>query len=139
MNSTSEVNPIQPTSSNSHFSIGQPELLSELTLLSVIRELRNIQAEMNRGSAFLYDAECKLADKELEYERALQGAFLNATGTAADKTAISRLQASEARLGADLAKAELNRVRTKLKHLELTQMNLQTQARLLETELKALK
>jgi len=109
------------------------------TLTEIIQELHRIQTEAAKGVAVLYDAECRLADAENAYEKALQLAFINAQGTVADRTAISRLQAADARLSADLAKAEFNRVKTKLKQLELAQMSVQTQSRLLETELKVLR
>ena len=108
-------------------------------LLEVIQELQAIQAESAKGIGYLYDCEVKLADAEHAYERQLQLSFINNDGTIADRTAVSKLEAAELRLQADLAKAEYNRVKTKLKHLELAQMSLQTQARLLETELKTLR
>ena len=105
----------------------------------VIKELQAIQAEMSRGLSVLFDSEVKLADAEANYEKTLQMAFINAQGTVADRTAISRLQAADARLEADLAKATYNRVKTKLKQLELAQMSTQTAARMIETELKVLR
>jgi len=109
------------------------------TPLGIVAELHRIRTEVARGIAVLYDAECKLADAENAYERELQLSFINAQGTVADRTAISRLQASEKRLQADLAKAEWNRVKAKLKALETAQMGIQTSARLMETELKTLR
>jgi len=127
----------------------QPLSLSSLTEPSasqptdtptgIIQELHRIRAEVQRGIQVLYDCEVKLADAENAFERELQLAFINAQGTVADRTAISRLQASEKRLQADLAKAEWNRVKAKLKALETAQMGIQTSARLMETELKTLK
>lgn len=107
--------------------------------MQTIQQLQDIATESAKGVKVLYDSECKLADAENKAERALQLAFIESQGTVADRTAISRLQAADARLEADLAKAEYNRVKTKLKQLELAQMSLQTQARLLETELKTLR
>ena len=109
------------------------------TPTGIIQELYRIRAEVQKGISVLYDCECKLADAENAYERELQLAFINAQGTVADRTAISRLQASEKRLQADLAKAEWNRVKAKLKALETAQMGIQTSARLMETELKTLR
>jgi hypothetical protein len=127
----------------------QPSSLSSLTepsalqptdtLIGITQELHRIRAEVQKGIAVLYDTECKLADAENAYERELQLSFINAQGTIADRTAISRLQASEKRLQADLAKAEWNRVKAKLKALETAQMGIQTSARLIETELKTLR
>ena len=127
----------QPLSSTS--SIEQSEFKPSDTPLMVMAELSHIRAEVQKGISVLYDSECKLADAENAYERELQLAFINAQGTVADRTAVSRLQASEKRLAADLAKAEYNRVKTKLKALEMAQMSIQTQARLMETELKTLR
>lgn len=109
------------------------------TPMGVVADLAHIRAEVQKGISVLYDCECKLADAENAYERELQLAFINAQGTVADRTAISRLQASEKRLAADLARAEWNRVKAKLKALETAQMGIQTSARLMETELKTLR
>jgi hypothetical protein len=128
----------QPNSSS--ISLTEPSVLQpQDTPLTVIAELSHIRAEVQKGISVLYDCECKLADAENAYERELQVAFINAQGTVADRTAISRLQASEKRLAADLAKAEWNRVKAKLKALETAQMGIQTSARLMETELKTLR
>lgn len=115
------------------------ELQQADTLIGITQELHRIRAEVQKGISVLYDTECKLADAENAYERELQLAFINAQGTIADRTAISRLQASEKRLQADLARAEHNRVKAKLKALETAQMGIQTSARLMETELKTLR
>jgi len=124
----------------SSISLTEPSVLQpQDTPLTVIAELSHIRAEVQKGISVLYDCECKLADAENAYERELQLAFINAQGTVADRTAISRLQASEKRLQADLARAEWNRVKAKLKALETAQMGIQTSARLMETELKTLR
>jgi hypothetical protein len=115
---------------------GPSGLTPENTLIGIVQELRLTAAEVQRGISVLYDCEVKLADAENAYDRELQLAFMNAQGTVADRQAVSRLQASDKRLQADLAKAEYNRVKAKLKALEMAQMSIQTQARLLETEIK---
>ena len=139
MNLSTKDNQIQPQHLSSTSSIEQSEFRPSDTPLMVVGELSHIRTEVQKGIAVLYDSECKLADAENAYERELQLAFINAQGTVADRTAVSRLQASEKRLAADLAKAEYNRVKTKLKALEMAQMSIQTQARLMETELKTLR
>jgi len=126
--------------SSSHLSLTEQSALQPAdTLIGITQDLAHIRAEVQKGISVLYDCECKLADAENAYERELQLAFINAQGTVADRTAISRLQASEKRLAADLAKAEWNRVKAKLKALETAQMGIQTSARLMETELKTLR
>jgi hypothetical protein len=126
--------------SSSLSSLTEPSALPPAdTMTEIIQELSLIRLEVQKGISVLYDSECKLADAENAYERELQLSFINAQGTVADRTAISRLQASEKRLAADLAKAEWNRVKAKLKALETAQMGIQTSARLMETELKTLR
>lgn len=83
----------------------------------VIRELQRIQGESSKAPQAIYDAEVKLAEAERNAEVVLQKAFLSAQGTVADRTAVSRLQAADARFEADLARAELNRVKAKAKQL----------------------
>ena len=139
MNSFTKANQMeqQPSSLSS---LTEPSALQQTdTLIGITQELHRIRAEVQKGIAVLYDTECKMADAENAYERELQLSFINAQGTIADRTAISRLQASEKRLQADLAKAEWNRVKAKLKALETAQMGIQTSARLIETELKTLR
>lgn len=139
MNSSQRDN-LTPLLNSSSTSLIEPsELPQQDTPTGIIQELHRIRAEVQKGISVLYDCECKLADAENAYERELQLAFINAQGTVADRTAISRLQASEKRLQADLAKAEHNRVKAKLKALETAQMGIQTSARLMETELKTLR
>lgn len=139
MNSLPKVSPMQQLNLSSTSLTEPSESQPQDTPMGVVAELHRIRAEVQKGIAVLYDTECKLADAENAYERELQLAFINAQGTVADRTAISRLQASEKRLQADLAKAEHNRVKAKLKALETAQMGIQTSARLMETELKTLR
>lgn len=138
MNLSTKDSQIQPQRSSSTSSIEQSESQPSDTPLGVIQTLHRIRAEAERGLGFLYDAEVKLADKEFAYERTLQLAFIEAQGTVADRTSVSRLQAAEAQLEVSLAKAELNRIRAKLKQLEMAQMSTQTQARLMEAEMRTL-
>jgi len=110
------------------------------TITGIIEELRHIQREMSKGSQALFDAESKVAEAEFAYERALALAFLAAEGkTAGERTALSKFEASNERFEADMAKAQLNRVKSKIKTLELQQMGIQTISRLVETELKVLR
>ena len=108
--------------------------VESFTPSQVIQELRRIQMEASKGSQALYEAEVAFAEAESEYEIVLQRAFIASEGTVADRTAVSRLQAAEARLRADLRKAEVNRIKQKLKSLELAQMSTQTIARQTELE-----
>ena len=83
----------------------------------IIQELQRLTAEMDKGSNALYDAECKLADADAAYDKALSLAFINNQGTVADRQAVAKLQSVDAKLQADLARAEFNRVKVKMKTL----------------------
>lgn len=83
----------------------------------IIQELQRLTAEMDKGSNALYDAECRLADAEAAYDKAVSLAFLNNQGTVADRQAVAKLQSVDEKLKADLARAEFNRVKTKMKTL----------------------
>ena len=83
----------------------------------IVQELQRITAEMDKGANALYDAECKMADAEAAYDKAVSLAFINNQGTVADRQAVAKLQSVEAKLQADLARAEFNRVKTKMKTL----------------------
>jgi hypothetical protein len=83
----------------------------------IIQELQRLTAEMDKGSNALYDAECKMADAEAAYDKAVSLAFINNQGTVADRQAVAKLQSVEAKLQADLARAEFNRVKVKMKTL----------------------
>ena len=83
----------------------------------IIQELQRLTAEMDKGSNALYDAECKMADAEAAYDKAVSLAFINNQGTVADRQAVAKLQSVDAKLQADLARAEFNRVKVKMKTL----------------------
>jgi hypothetical protein len=83
----------------------------------IIQELQRLTAEMDNGSIALSDAECKMADADAAYDKAVSLAFLNNQGTVADRQAVAKLQAVEEKLKADLSRAEFNRVKTKMKTL----------------------
>lgn len=102
----------------------------------IVTELRRIQAEASKGAQALYDAEIGLANAEAEADNAYQRAFIRAEGSVELRKAIASLESSQARLQADLRKAEVNRIKMKIKQLELAQMSTQTIARQIETEMR---
>jgi len=104
---------------------------------SVIQELVGIRAEAAKGVDAQYRAEVKLAEATLAAETAEAKALLTAEGTVVDRQAMAKLKSGEERLNADIAKAEFNRVKTKLRLLEQAQMSVQTQARLIELMYKS--
>ncbi len=98
----------------------------------VIQELVSIRTEAQRGITAVFDAEMKLyeAQRQLELEEAKT--LLRVEGNVAERNAQVTLATDELRFQVFLAKAEYNRVRTKMKALENAQMSVQTQARLVE-------
>lgn len=102
----------------------------------IARQIAELTAENAKGADALYEAEVELAQAENKLDLVEAKAFMKHQGTVADRTALSRLDAAEARLERDLAKAKANRIRTKIKALETAIMASATQAKLLQSELK---
>lgn len=102
----------------------------------IIRQIAELTQENSKGADALYAAEVELAEAENKLDLIEQKAFIKAQGTVADRTALARLEASEARLERDLARAKANRIRVKIKALESGIMAAGTQARLIASELK---
>jgi hypothetical protein len=98
----------------------------------IIQELRNINQESAKGIALLAEVERKAIELELQAETAEARALLESQGNIPERQAIATLKSEQERLAADIAKAEVNRVKTKLRHLQDQQSNLQTQARMVE-------
>lgn len=104
---------------------------------SIIAELVSIRAEAQKGVTAQYEAEVKLARLTLDAELAEAKALLGAQGTVQERNALAKMHSSSQRLDADIAKAEFNRVKSKMKVLEMSQMSVQTQARLVELMYKS--
>jgi Tfp pilus assembly protein PilX len=108
-----------------------------MTLEEIQRQIAELIQENTRGANALFEAETKLAEAEHELDLVEQKAFISAEGSVADRTAIARLKASDARLQRDLRKAEANRVRVKIKQIESALIALATQAKLVGVEFRA--
>jgi hypothetical protein len=100
----------------------------------VIQELHRLIAESEKGNPALYDAEIELADAEAELDRIETKEFLSATGTIAERQVIARNKANEARLIRDLKKAEVSRIKQKLRSIESAMTATQSIGRLLDLE-----
>jgi len=105
-------------------------------LSEIAHQISELVAENSKGYSALYDCEKALAEAEYDLDTIEQTEFLGAQGTVADRTSIARLKAAEKRLQRDLRKAEMNRVKMKIKSIETALMALGTQARLLQAEMK---
>lgn len=127
----------QPLSSTS---LTEPSALPPTdTPQEVAQLLHRIQIEMEKGVKATYDAQVRYADADSEAQRAYALAYLEVQGTIEDRKQLARLKSSDALLKAELAKAEWDRCRLKMKQLESQQMSTQTVSRLIEVELRTLK
>jgi hypothetical protein len=104
----------------------------------VIQEIQKQLAELiqenSRGSNALFEAEKALAEAEYALDLAEQKAYIKASGTVRDREAIAKLESADLRLARDLRKAELGRIRQKIKSIETASMVLATQAKLIGQE-----
>ena len=98
------------------------------------RQLAELIQENQRGSTALFEAEKALAEAEYDLDLAEQKAYIKAAGTVRDREAIARLESAELRLARDLRRAELNRIKQKVRALETASMVLATQAKLIGQE-----
>jgi hypothetical protein len=90
----------------------------ESTPENVISELRRIQSELDKAPEALFESETKLARLEHDLDTAEAIAFLSATGTVGERNAQATLAGADIKLSRDIARAEVNRVKTKIKVLE---------------------
>ena len=100
----------------------------------IVTELKRLTSELSKGYEALYEAEAELAQADLDLDTVEQKAFLAAEGTVADRTALARLESAENRFSRDLARARVNRIKTKIKALESSLTASQTMAKLLDAE-----
>lgn len=106
------------------------------TPADVIRQLNQVRAEAEKGVKLLYEAERKYVELSIAAERAEAKAFIASQGTVADRQAVAKIQSEPEVLAAELAKAELSYIKTKLKHLSENTMAIQTAARMVELQWK---
>lgn len=88
----------------------------------VILELNRLMNESQKGIQALYEIEVKVAELDQAYERKLAISILENTGTAQERTAQSKLDSLDEKLALDIGKAELNRVKSKLRAIESAQV-----------------
>lgn len=100
----------------------------------LIKELSRLSQSLQGASEALFKAEESLAQAEHDLDTVEQTAFIKAVGTVADRTALARLESAQSRLERDLKRAEVNRIKTKLKTLESALMASATMAKILDME-----
>jgi len=103
-------------------------------LSEIQQQIAELIAENSKGATALFETETALAEAEYALDTAEAKAFLSAEGSVADRTAIAKLKSSEERLQRDLAKAQHNRVKVKIRQIETGLMALGTQAKLINVE-----
>ena len=103
---------------------------------NIIKELQELTQTNRRGVDALFEAETELAEKERELDKVEATSFLESQGTVADRQALARLEAADARFERDLAKAKVNRVRTKLKVIESELIAQSTMSKLMQAEMR---
>ena len=102
----------------------------------IVEEIARLTQENSKGAEALFQAESDLAQAEHNLDSVEQTAFIKAEGTVADRTALARLESADARLERDLKRAQLNRIKTKIKTIETSLMALGTQVKLIQAEMK---
>jgi len=102
----------------------------------IAKDLLELSQTNRKGVEALYEAETDLARAESDLDKAEAGAFIQATGSVAERQAIAKLESSELRFERDLAKAKVNRIRVKLRSIESELMALATASKILQAEMK---
>jgi hypothetical protein len=103
---------------------------------NIIKELQELTQTNRRGVDALFEAETELAERERELDKVEATSFLESQGTVADRQALARLEAADARFERDLAKAKVNKVRTKLKTIESELIAQSTMSKLMQAEMR---
>lgn len=108
-----------------------------MTPHEIIAELQRLTAESSKGPQAVYEAEKSVASAELAYDRAFSLALLNADGkTADDRKAAATIGCGDAKFELALARANLSRVKLKVKQLESAQVAVSVISRLTEAEMR---
>lgn len=100
----------------------------------IIKELERIRQQSERGIELLAQAETKYLELEAAADKIEHSELLKAQGTVVDRQAIAKLKSADARFEADLAKVELNRIKSKIKHLSESLMAVMAAGKLVEME-----
>jgi hypothetical protein len=102
----------------------------------IISSLAGLTELNKRGVERLFELEQDLSQAEHDLDLVESRAFLSADGSVAERTAKAKIEAAEVRLARDLAKAEVSRVKMKLRSIESEIMSLATMAKIAQAEMK---
>ena len=100
----------------------------------ILQDLTELTALNRKGVEALFEAEEELAHREAELDTVEAKAFLSAEGSVAEKTARAKLEAADVRLSRDLAKAQVSRIRQKLRSIESEIMAQATMSKIMQAE-----
>lgn len=101
---------------------------------TVLGEIHGIRIELAKAPAALYDAELKAERAEDAAQLATDRALLTAEGSIPEKQALARIASELQRDVAFIARAELNRIKTKTRGLESSLMSLQSELKWMREE-----
>ena len=101
-----------------------------------MQELYELTQENRKGIEVYAEAMDRLARAENILDKTEAHAFLDAEGSVAERQARAKLASAEARLARDLAKAQVDRVRMKLKMVENAILAQATAAKMIQAEMK---
>ena len=107
-----------------------------MTSSNIVQELYELTQENRKGIEFYAEAMDRLARAEHTLDTVEARAFISGEGSVAERQAKAKLEAAEARLARDLAKAEVDRVRMKLRMIESAIMAQATAAKIMQAEMK---
>lgn len=107
-----------------------------ITPAQVVAELNRLMQESAKGVEALYAAEVKVANLEADYDRALSLAQLETQGTALDRTATARLKCIDINLDLNLARAQHNRIKMKLRSIDSAQVAVSVIAKQVEAQMR---
>ncbi len=102
----------------------------------IVRELYELTQENRKGIEFYAEAMDRLARCENTLDTLEARAFIGAEGPVVERQARAKLASADARLERDLAKAQVERVRAKLRMIESSIMAQATAAKMVQAEMK---
>jgi Spy/CpxP family protein refolding chaperone len=102
----------------------------------IAKDLVELTQTNRKGVEALYEAETDLAQAEADLDKRESQEFLGASGSVAERQARAKLECADIRFDRDLAKARVNRIRTKMRSIESELMALATAAKILQAEMK---
>jgi hypothetical protein len=101
----------------------------ETTPASIETELREVIKQIRMGVTALNEAETRAVRLNDEADRIEWRSYISNQGTIKDREALAKLEAADARLAADIARAEVNRVKAKIRALETESMAISVMAK----------